>query len=241
MTTLFISDLHLDESRPDITAALMSLLRTGARGTDALYILGDLFEAWIGDDDESQLMLEVSAGLHALAASGVPIYFMHGNRDFLLGAAYAHRCGMQLLDESAVVDLYSTPTLLLHGDTLCTADVGYLRFRLQVRQPAWQLDFLAKSLPERRAFAAEARAQSKLHTQSVGYEMMDVTQDAVADAFRRHRIARLIHGHTHRPAIHPTRDVDGVTCQRIVLGDWHHHGSVLRVDASGLRLDALPL
>ena len=240
MTTLFISDLHLDEARPDITAALISLLRNGARGSDALYILGDLFEAWVGDDDESRLMLEVADGLHALAESGVPIYFMHGNRDFLLGAAYACRCGMQLLDDSAVVDLYATPTLLLHGDTLCTADVGYQKFRQQVRQPAWQQDFLAKSLPERRAFAAAARAQSKLHTQSVAYEMMDVTQDAVAEAFRKNRIARLIHGHTHRPAIHPTLDVDGVACQRIVLGDWHHHGSVLRVDALGPRLHALP-
>lgn len=240
MTTLFISDLHLDESRTDITAALMSLLRTGARRSDALYILGDLFEAWIGDDDESPLMLEVADGLHALAASGVPIYFMHGNRDFLLGAAYALRCGMQLLDDSAVVDLYSMPTLLLHGDTLCTADVAYLKFRQQVRQPAWQAEFLTQSLSTRRAFAAAARAQSKLHTQSVAYEMMDVTQDAVVDAFRKHRIARLIHGHTHRPAIHPAIDVDGVACQRIVLGDWHHHGSVLRVDALGLRLDALP-
>lgn len=239
MTTLFISDLHLDESRPEIAAALMSLLRTGARAADALYILGDLFETWIGDDDESKLMREVAAGLHALSASGVPLYFMHGNRDFLLGANYALRCGMQLLDESAVIDLYAIPTLLLHGDTLCTGDVDYLKFRQQVRQLGWQASFLAQPLQARRAFAADARTQSKKHTQSVATELMDVTEGAVAEAFRKHRVTRLIHGHTHRPAIHPTIDVDGVACQRIVLGDWHQCGSVLRIDAAGARLDTL--
>jgi UDP-2,3-diacylglucosamine hydrolase len=241
MTTLFISDLHLDDSRPDITAALLALLSGEARNAKALYILGDLFEAWIGDDDDSALSREVAQGLQNLSASGVTLHFMHGNRDFLLGTDYARRCGMHLLDETAVVDLYGTPTLLLHGDTLCTADAGYLKFRAQVRQPVWQTGFLAQSLDARRAFAANARAQSKMHTQAAAMDIMDVTSDAVTDAFRRHAVTRMIHGHTHRPAIHAPTDVDGRACQRIVLGDWHRHGSVLRVDASRLQLDTLPM
>jgi UDP-2,3-diacylglucosamine hydrolase len=241
MTTLFISDLHLDDSRPDITAALLALLSGEARHADALYILGDLFEAWIGDDDDLALAREVAQGLQGLSASGVRLYFMHGNRDFLIGADYARRCGMHLLDETTVVDLHGTPTLLLHGDTLCTADTSYLKFRAQVRQASWQAGFLAQSLDARRAFAANARAQSKAHTQSAAMDIMDVTSDAVADAFRQHAVRRMIHGHTHRPAIHAPTDVDGRSCQRIVLGDWHRQGSVLRVDASGVRLDTLPL
>lgn len=241
MTTLFISDLHLDDSRPDITAALLALLSGEARQAEALYILGDLFEAWIGDDDDSALPRTVAEGLLALSASGVPMYFVHGNRDFLLGADYSQRCGMRLLEETAVVDLYGTPTLLLHGDTLCTADAGYLAFRAQVRLPAWQAGFLAQTLDARRAFAANARAQSKAHTQMTAMDIMDVTGDAVAAAFRAHAVTRMIHGHTHRPAIHAPVDVDGRACQRIVLGDWHRRGSVLRVHASGAQLDTLPL
>ncbi len=239
MTTLFISDLHLDDSRADITAALLTLLSGEARRADALYILGDLFEAWIGDDDDSALSREVAQGLQALSASGVPLHFTHGNRDFLLGAGYAQRCGMHLLDETTVISLYGIPTLLLHGDTLCTADVGYLKFRAQVRQASWQSEFLARSLDARRAFAANARAQSKVHTQAAAMDIMDVTGDAVAKAFRQHAVTRMIHGHTHRPAIHMPIDVGGRSCQRIVLGDWHRHGSVLHVDAAGAQLETL--
>lgn len=239
MTTLLISDLHLDESRPDITDALLSLLSGEARSAQALYILGDLFEAWIGDDDHSQLSQRVASALRTLANAGILIFFVHGNRDFLLGADYAKACGMQLLDETTVVDLHGTPTLLLHGDTLCTADAGYLKFRGQVRQLQWQAAFLAQTLEARHAFAANARAQSRMHTQSAAMDIMDVTPAAVADAFRSHGVARMIHGHTHRPAIHPRIDVDGQACQRIVLGDWHRHGSMLRVDAANVQLVAL--
>jgi UDP-2,3-diacylglucosamine hydrolase len=241
MATLFISDLHLDDSRPDITAALLALLQGRARDADALYVLGDLFEAWIGDDDDHELARIVADGFAALGAHGVPIHFMHGNRDFLLGADYARRAGLRLLGETEIVDLYGTPTLLLHGDTLCTADTGYLNFRAQVRDPRWQQGFLAQPLAARHAFAAQARARSRAHTQSAAMEIMDVTPDAVADAFRAHGVQRMIHGHTHRPAIHAPVDVDGHACQRIVLGDWHRHGSVLDVDARGMRLEALPL
>lgn len=240
MTTLFISDLHLDDSRPDIAAALLSLLSGEARAAQALYILGDLFEAWIGDDDDTALARVVAEGLNALHAAAVPIYFMHGNRDFLLANHYAQRAGMRLLAEAEVIDLYGTPTLLLHGDTLCTADSGYLKFREQVRQPTWQASFLAQSLDARRVFAANARAQSRLHTKSAAAEIMDVTPAAVVAAFRDHGVTRMIHGHTHRPAIHPPIDVDGSARQRIVLGDWHRHGSVLRVDATGMELGQLP-
>jgi len=240
MTTLFISDLHLDETRPDISAALQRLLAGEARSAQALYILGDLFEAWIGDDDPSALADEVALALRAVHDAGIPLFFVHGNRDFLLGAAYAQRCGMRLLDEASVVDLHGTPTLLMHGDTLCTSDVAYLKFRAQVRHPDWQAAFLSQPLEARRAFAAQARAHSRTHTQSAPMDIMDVTPDAVTEAFRVHGVTRLIHGHTHRPAIHPGEQVDGRACQRIVLGDWHRQGSVLRVDDTGVRLGTLP-
>ena len=240
MTTLFISDLHLEDSRPDITDALLHLLAGEARSADALYVLGDLFEAWVGDDDDSTLADTVAVALRAVADAGVAIAFVHGNRDFLIGNDYAQRCGMCLLDDASVVDVHGVPTLLLHGDTLCTADTAYLQFRAQVRQPSWQTAFLSQPLPARRAFAANARVQSKLHTQSAAMTIMDVAEDAVADAFRSHRVQRMIHGHTHRPAIHAPLRVDGLDCQRIVLGDWHRHGSILRVDDADLTLDTLP-
>jgi UDP-2,3-diacylglucosamine hydrolase len=241
MTTLFISDLHLDNSRPDVTAALLSLLRGTARDAQALYILGDLFEAWIGDDDNTPLAQEVAMALHDFSASGLPLYFMHGNRDFLIGPHYAERTGMQLLGETAIVDLYGVPTLLLHGDTLCTADEGYLKFRAQVRQADWQSAFLAQPLVARRTFADNARAQSRQHTKSVSMDIMDVTASAVAAAFRQHGVSRMIHGHTHRPAIHSPIEIDGHDCQRIVLGDWHRQGSVLRVTETQLTLESITL
>jgi UDP-2,3-diacylglucosamine hydrolase len=241
MTTLFISDLHLDESRPDITAGLLRLLSEQAPAAEALYILGDLFEAWIGDDEESALADSVANALRRVAELGIPIRFAHGNRDFLIGETYAARCGMQMLAETTVVDLYGIPTLLLHGDTLCSDDLAYQAFRSQVRQSGWQQGFLAQPLSARRAFAAEARARSQQHTRAAGMAIMDVAATAVTETFRLHGASRMIHGHTHRPAIHPSLDVDGRSCQRIVLGDWHHHGSMLRVDASGASLITLPL
>ena len=226
MTTLFISDLHLDESRPQIVEIFARFLRSGARRSDALYILGDLFESWIGDDDDAPLPARVATELRALRDSGIPIHFMRGNRDFLLGAGYADRAGMTLLRDPTVITLGGEPTLLMHGDTLCTDDVEYQEFRSIVRNPAWQKDFLGKPLTERRAFAEHARGESRKHTSSARPEIMDVNQKMVESTMREHGVRRLIHGHTHRPATHRF-ELDGRPAERIVLGDWYEQSSVL--------------
>lgn len=197
-----------------------------ARGAEALYILGDLFESWIGDDDDDALAARVVAATRALRDSGVPVYFMHGNRDFLLGADYAARAGMTLLADPSVVELGGERVLLMHGDTLCTDDVDYQKFRTLVRNPEWQRQFLAKPLAERRAFAAHARGESSKHTAIKAAEIMDVNKSAVAAALRAHGVRRMIHGHTHRPATHRF-DLDGHVAERIVLGDWYEQSSVL--------------
>jgi UDP-2,3-diacylglucosamine hydrolase len=246
MTTLFISDLHLDAERPQVTQLFGHFLRGdldegGARGADALYILGDLFEAWVGDDDPSDTAAFVADELAALGASGVPVYFMRGNRDFLLGDEYARRAGMAILSDPSVVMLYGRPTLVMHGDTLCTGDVGYQKFRAQVRNPAWQQQFLAQPLAARIAFAQQARAASRAHQGSMAGAMetiTDVAPETVEATLARFGIDTLIHGHTHRPAVH-TLQAGGRSCRRVVLGDWYDQGSVLRVDADGLLLDAL--
>jgi UDP-2,3-diacylglucosamine hydrolase len=229
MSTLFISDLHLDESRPQIVDLYLALLAGDARRADALYVLGDLFESWIGDDDDARLASQVAAATRALRDSGVPVYFMHGNRDFLLGEDYAARSGMTLLIDPTVVTLGGERTLLMHGDTLCTDDVEYQRFRAMVRDPRWQQQFLARPLAERRAFAAQARGESRKQTAEKSAEIMDVNAAAVLAAMRAHEVRKLIHGHTHRPATHRF-DLDGAPAERIVLGDWYEQDSVLRVD-----------
>lgn len=226
MTTLFISDLHLDKSRPQIVDLFREFLRGDARRARALYILGDLFESWIGDDDDSGLAAEIAVALADLRSHGVSINFMHGNRDFLLGADYAARAGMSLLSDPTIVELDGERTLLMHGDTLCTDDVDYQRFRTIVRDPAWQKQFLAKPLAERRAFAAQARGESRKQTAMKASEIMDVNQDAVVAALRAHGVRRMIHGHTHRPATHRF-DLDARDAERIVLGDWYEQSSVL--------------
>lgn len=228
MTTLFISDLHLDPRRPHIVDLFTELLAGEARRADALYILGDLFESWIGDDDDAALAARVAEATRALRDSGVPVWFMHGNRDFLLGADYATRAGMTLLADPSVVEIGGEHVLLMHGDTLCTDDVEYLKFRALVRDPRWQAQFLAKPLAERRAFAAQARGESRKHTSAAKPEIMDVNQEAVAVAMRAHGVHKLIHGHTHRPATHHF-DLDGRVAERVVLGDWYEQDSVLRI------------
>lgn len=238
MTTLLVSDLHLDASRPGITRLFLDFLAGEARAADALYVLGDLFEAWVGDDDPGEPGASVCAALKALADSGVPVFLMRGNRDFLFGPGIAARCGATLLPDPCVVDLHGRPTLLMHGDLLCSDDVAYQAFRRQVRDPNWQAGFLAQPLEARQAFAAKARAASREHQQGVPETITDVSPAALAETLSRHGVARLIHGHTHRPAIH-SLDVDGRAVERIVLGDWYEQGSVLRLDAGGLRLDAL--
>ncbi|GAB3088779.1 UDP-2,3-diacylglucosamine diphosphatase [Lysobacter terrae] len=243
MTTLFISDLHLDAERPQVTDLFGRFLREEARRADALYILGDLFEAWVGDDDPSETGAFVAAELRALADGGVPVYFIRGNRDFLLGDAYARRAGATILPDPAVVELYGEPTLIMHGDTLCTDDVAYQQFRAQVRNPAWQQQFLSQPLAARLAFAQQARAASKAHQAGLQDKgtmesITDVSQQTVEATLTRFGIKRLIHGHTHRPAIHELQ-IDGRTHQRIVLGDWYDQGSVLRVSRDDAELSSL--
>ena len=240
MTTLFISDLHLDPERPEITRLFGDFIDGEARSADALYILGDLFEAWVGDDDPSEAGTFVAARLKALADAGVPTYFIRGNRDFLLGDAYAKRAGMTILPDPAVILLQGEPTLILHGDLLCSDDTAYQQFRTQTRDPRWQAQFLAQPLAARLAFAAQARAASKarygeLQASGQSETITDVSPATVREWFARYGVRRMIHGHTHRPAIHD--EGDGAT--RIVLGDWYQQGSVLRASEDGFDLAAL--
>jgi UDP-2,3-diacylglucosamine hydrolase len=239
MATLFIADLHLDPGRPQITALFERYLADEeVRHAEALYILGDLVEAWIGDDDDAELPARIAAATRAVREAGVPVYFMVGNRDFLLGQAFAERAGLTLLDDGTVHDIHGRRTLLMHGDVLCTDDVAYQAVRKQVRTPEWRAQILAMPLQARRAFAAKAREDSKAHTGSTMESIMDVNAGAVAEAMRKAGVTRLVHGHTHRPAVHDFQ-LDGAPAQRIVLGDWYEQGSVLRVDADGVELRGL--
>jgi UDP-2,3-diacylglucosamine hydrolase len=269
MTTLFISDLHLEASRPRISEQCLQFLQEECVAADALYILGDLFEYWIGDDDPQPLAEQIANALHSLAGLGVPVHFIRGNRDFLLGDAYAARAGFRILPDPCVISLYGHPTLLMHGDLLCTGDTEYQAFRRQSRDPDWQRDMLAQPIEVRIALAQRARAASAAHQQrlreeraahgranvagagsagatglavdagDVGREdITDVSADAVETTFARYGVDRLIHGHTHRPAIHWSA-VAGKSCARIVLGDWYEQGSVLRVNPDGIVLTSL--
>lgn len=241
MSTLFIADLHLDDARPDITTLFEHYLASDeARGAKAFYILGDLVEAWIGDDDDAELPSRIAAAACGLRDAGVPVYFMAGNRDFLLGQAFAERAGMTILEDGTVHDIEGVPTLLMHGDVLCTDDVEYQMVRAQVRTDAWKQQILSMPLEARRAFAAKARADSKSRTGRVDETIMDVNQGAVDAAMRDAGVARLIHGHTHRPAVHGFA-LDGADAQRIVLGDWYDQGSVLRIDGDRVDLRGIPL
>lgn len=213
----------------------MEFLQRDAAGAERLYILGDLFEYWLGDDAPTPVGQAVAAALKQLSDSGVEVFFAHGNRDFLLGEDFAAAAGMTLLPEETVVDLYGAPTLLMHGDSLCTDDVVYQEIRKMLRDPAWQKDFLQKSPQERVSWALKAREMSADHKDGVGMDIMDVNQKAVSEAFSRNDVRHMIHGHTHRPAVHEHDDT-----QRVVLGDWYEQGSVLKVSADGLSLDALP-
>lgn len=239
MTTLFISDLHLDVSRPHITRLFIDFVRTEAARAKALYILGDLFEAWIGDDVEDETATQVAEALAGLHARGVPCFFIQGNRDFLLGDAYARRARMTVLPDPSVIEIEGERVLLMHGDTLCTDDAPYQAFRSQAHAPAWQRAFLGRPIAERQAFAAQARAESKRYTRSVDDAITDVNADAVGAALRAHGVQRLIHGHTHRPAVHQLNTALGEPAERIVLGDWYEQGSVLRASGGGFALSPL--
>jgi UDP-2,3-diacylglucosamine hydrolase len=239
MTTLFISDLHLDPERPAITELFGRFIDGEARGADALYILGDLFEAWVGDDDPSETGAFVAGKLCGLRDAGVPVRFIRGNRDFLLGDDYAQRACLEILPDPAVIMLYGKPVLLMHGDLLCSDDTAYQQFRAQTRDAAWQAQFLSQPLAARLAFAQQARAASKAHQSGLQAQgamdaITDATPATVEDTFARYGIDRIIHGHTHRPKVH---DTTGGT--RIVLGDWYEQGSVLRVEGDRFELSAL--
>lgn len=233
--TLFISDLHLAPDTAEANAALLFFLRSTAAGADALYVLGDLFEYWIGDEGLAQpFVQEIVREFRALAERGVALFFMHGNRDFLLGERFAAESGVKLLPDPTLVDLYGTRTLLMHGDTLCSDDLEYQKFRAVVRNRDWQRAFLAKPLDERLRMAREVRGRSESSKQVKDMAIMDVSTAAVENTLRSHGYARLIHGHTHRPARH-LHNVDGRECERWVLADWYGPGSYLVCDASGCR------
>ena len=238
MAALFISDLHIDASRPAITEQFLDFLAAEARRADALYILGDLFESWIGDDAADAAQTAAIAGLHSLTSHGVPCFVMHGNRDFLLARQFCRMSGAELLPDPLILTLYGEPVLVMHGDALCTDDRAYQRLRATVREADWQRQFLALSIASRRALAGAARDGSKAHTAAMEYAITDVNADSVATALRGAGTATLLHGHTHRPAIHAL-EVDGRPCTRIVLGDWYDQGSLLRWDQNGPELVSL--
>ena len=239
MTTLFISDLHLEAQQPDIGEQFLAFLKGEARDAEALYILGDLFEVWLGDDDPNPYYQQMKAGLRKLADTGVPIYFMHGNRDFTIGEQFCEETGVALLNDPTVVNLYGRDVLLCHGDSLCTDDVQYQQVRAMTRDPAWQAMMLAKSIEERIAFAVQAREESIARGDSISDEIMDVNADAVMATLREHNVNIMLHGHTHRPAVHDI-DMDGKHATRIVLGDWYEQGSVVRWNEDGPTLESMP-
>lgn len=238
MTTLFISDLHLEADRPEIGEQFLAFLEAEATDADALYILGDLFEYWIGDDDPDPYYASMKEALASLTGRGVPVYFMHGNRDFMIGESFAAETGLRLMADPTIVNLYGRPVLLSHGDSLCTDDVKYQEVRKMTRNPAWQTAMLGRSVEERRAFAEQARSDSMAHGASIAEEIADVNQAAVEALLRRHEVLTLLHGHTHRPAIHEF-PLDGRPAMRIVLGDWYEQGSVVRWDEDGPELSVL--
>jgi len=235
MTTLFISDLHLDAERPEIADQLKTFLKTEAVDADALYILGDLFESWVGDDDPNPHYATVKIALRTLVSRGVPVYFMHGNRDFAIGEVFAQETGVKILPDPLVVELYGENVLLSHGDAYCTDDVQYQTIRKMTRDPEWLKMMLKKPLQERLAFAAKARAASAAHGGAINEKIADVNQRAIERAMLENNVDTMLHGHTHRPATHRFT-LDEEPASRIVLGDWFEQGSVVRWDKNGPKL-----
>ena len=229
-SSYFISDLHLDRARPELTRALERFL-IRHRGCDALYILGDLFEAWIGDDDDAALATQTAHLLRSFSHSGSKLYLMHGNRDFLLGQDFCLRTGATLLPDPIVIELYGIPTLLMHGDSLCTDDVDYQQFRRLARSSAWQADLLERALPERRALALQLRSFSHEAKSGKPSDITDVALPAVQAAVADHGVTQLIHGHTHRPGRYRAGNA-----VRWVVGEWHREAWYLRADRSGTSL-----
>lgn len=239
MTVLFISDLHLDAGHPETIRRFTTFMQRDARSARELYILGDLFEAWIGDDDDDPHLQAIVAALARVTAAGVPCAVMHGNRDFLLGARFCAATGCRLLGDYERVDLYDKPVLLTHGDLLCTDDTRYMTLRAQLRDPQWQRDFLAKPLAERRKIASGLRELSATEIAAKSYDIMDVNQRTVVHTMRDFDVSVLLHGHTHRPAVHRFV-LDGKPAARIVLGAWHDEATIVRWSESGFSLDTIP-
>jgi UDP-2,3-diacylglucosamine hydrolase len=239
MALLFVSDVHLDAAAPEATDQFLSFLRAEAAAAEALYILGDLFEAWVGDDDEEPGNERVCRALRELNGGGVACFALHGNRDFLLGSGFCARSGCRLLNDPVIVELGGERVLLTHGDALCVDDHPYQELRTIVRDRAWQRRFLALPRAAREQLADEARAGSRRHTSRTVPYIMDVNAAAVTAAFRSTHARRIVHGHTHRPGMHDL-EVDGRPAQRIVLGAWYEQGSYLRYERGGYELRTLP-
>ncbi|HXC38583.1 MAG TPA: UDP-2,3-diacylglucosamine diphosphatase, partial [Burkholderiales bacterium] len=240
MSTLFLSDLHLTASRPATVALFERFMAGPARQAAEVYILGDLFEYWAGDDDVDDALNRRVIAAMKNGSEHAPLFFMRGNRDFLAGERFAAASGATLVDDPLVKDLYGTPTLIMHGDTLCTGDTAYQAFRAQVRAPQWQRDFLAIPLAERRRQIEALRARSEAEKRVKPMDIMDVDQGAVEAAMRQSGCRRLIHGHTHRPAVHRF-ELDGAPAERWVLSDWDERGSYLVCDESGLRAEPMKI
>jgi UDP-2,3-diacylglucosamine hydrolase len=238
MAVLFVSDLHLEPARPGHITDFVAFCEGPARKASAVYVLGDLFEAWIGDDDDEPGLAPILDALAALTRAGVDCAFMHGNRDFLIGEGFSARTGVKLLDELETIELNDERVLITHGDLLCTDDVRYLELRRQLRDPAWRRDFLDKPLAERRRIAQELRALSKTEMAAKTEAIMDVNDEAVRETMRRFGVHALLHGHTHRPAIHRF-ELDGAPAVRIVLNDWYGPGGYAVWDESGPALKSL--
>ncbi|WP_148339126.1 UDP-2,3-diacylglucosamine diphosphatase [Aquicella siphonis] len=232
--TIFISDLHLDETHPEAAEKFIQMTRDLGSDTDAVYILGDLFEVWIGDDENTLFQQQIKQALKSLVHKGVPVYFMHGNRDFLVGGRFLDETGCRLLPDETRIKVYQTDALIMHGDTLCTKDIDYLKARKVMRNLFLQKIFLLLPLVIRKKIAAAMRAKSRQHTASASSEVMDVTPDAVTEIFRKHKVSCLVHGHTHRPDIH-VLEFERARVFRIVLGAWHERGNMLVWDAAGNR------
>ncbi|MBI1887635.1 MAG: UDP-2,3-diacylglucosamine diphosphatase [Nitrosomonadales bacterium] len=231
--SLFISDLHLSADHSGSMAAFQRFIAEVAPQAEALYILGDLFEYWAGDDDlNDEFHARVITALRSLLRHGTRVCLLHGNRDLLMGQALAEACHATLLHDPTLIDLYGMPTLLSHGDILCTGDTEYQRYRAQVHDAAFQQQFLARPLAERKAYIEQLRSRSTTEKQGKDSVIMDVSDAAVAALLREYRYPRLIHGHTHLPDCHE-HVVDGHRCERWVLGDWHQQGSALRCDKQG--------
>lgn len=238
MSTLFISDLHLTLQRPAMGEIFLDFLRGQARSAEALYILGDLFEIWLGDDAVVDEYRPYVDALKSLSDSGVPLYFQQGNRDFLTSSGFEEMTGAHLIDHHTIINLYGTPTLLMHGDLLCTDDVDYLKFREMILSSEWQDEFLSKTVAERVEYGRMLREKSREAMQDKKELIMDVNQDAVEETIRSYQVTHLIHGHTHRPAVHQFQ-LDDKTVTRTVLPDWYERGGVLVCDENGCKLQDL--